>query len=38
MRDFVPWILHDGMEFVHELVELEFMKEFIGLQSISIED
>ena len=38
MGDFLPWIHHDRMHSVHELIETKFMKEMISLLSVSFED
>ena len=37
MCHFAPQVLHNGMGVVHELVELEFVEEFVSLQLIPIE-
>ena len=38
MGDFLARIGHDGVRGVHELVEAEFVKEFVGLFSVSVKD
>ena len=36
--DLLPWIYHDQVRGVHELIEAEFVKETISLLSVSIKD
>ena len=38
MGDLLPWIHHDQVCGVYELVKTEFVKEVIGLLSVSVED
>ena len=38
MGDLLPRIRHDRVRGVHELVEAEFVKEMIGLLSVSVKD
>ena len=38
MGDFLPWIYHDRVRSVHELIETKFVKEVISLLSVSFED
>ena len=38
MGNFLPWIHHDRMCSVHELVEAEFVEEMISFLSISVKD
>ena len=36
--DFLPWIHHDWVHSVHELIKSEFVKESISVSSVSVED
>ena len=36
--DFLPWIHHDWVHSVHELIKVEFVKEMIGFLSVPVED
>ena len=38
MGDLLPWIHHDRVRGVHKLIEVEFVKEMIGLLLVPIED
>ena len=38
MGDLLPWIRHNRVQGIHELVESQFMEKAIGLLSISVED
>ena len=38
MGDLLPRVLHDRVRGVHKLIETEFVKESVGLLSVSIED
>ena len=37
MGDFLPWIHHDWVCSVHELIKAEFVKKMVGLLSVSFE-
>jgi hypothetical protein len=36
--DFLPWVHHDRMRGIHELVKTKFVEEMVGLLSVSVED
>ena len=38
MSNLLPWVLHDQVHGVHELIETEFMEESVGLLSVSVKD
>ena len=36
--DLLPWVCHDGVHGIHKLIKSKFMKEPVGLLSVSVED
>ena len=38
MSDLLPWVRHDRVCGVYELVKAEFVEEMVGLLSVSVED
>ena len=38
MGDFLPWIHHDRVRVICELIEMKFVKEMVGFLSVSFKD
>jgi hypothetical protein len=38
MCNFALWVNHNGVHQIHELIELEFMNEYVGFLLVSIEE
>ena len=38
MGDFLPWVCHNQVCDIHELVKAKFVEKMISLSSVSVED